>query len=181
MSCASKLLAMFRVRFDNGWEKWANGYSEIPASAGRSTVAGMTSPGSTPAPRAGAQPLPAVVPARRYHCYLVGANTQSRGRIGGGVTEHQMIGYSADMGVLEVTGPTSYRWGTQTTGAQPGTFRYDRASGRTAFGSGPYKPGQFRGEFGWDVTYNGKPVITLYGRSEKHGELRQHCLPEGAD
>ncbi len=171
-------VAMYKVRFADGTSSWRNAYTEITAPA-RAAGPGPRAPAGTQGTAARApgarRALPAAVPTGRYRCYLVAANTQYTMNVGGGVTEHQGVGYPSAMGVVEVTGPTTYRWGTQTTAAQPGAFRYDRASGRITFGAGPYRPAQFRGEFGWNAS-DGNAVITLYQKSQRNGELKQHCI-----
>jgi hypothetical protein len=164
-------IGLYKVQIGPGQEEWRNGYAQITAAAAArmgTTAAGRVA-GAT------ARALPAAVPQGRYRCYLVAANTQYMGNVGGGVTEHQMIGYSAGTGVLDVTGATSYRWGPIANNQQRGAFRYDRTSGRITFGVGPYKPDAFRAEFGWNAS-DGNAVITLYGKSQTDGELKQHCL-----
>ncbi|HEX8361569.1 MAG TPA: hypothetical protein VF613_15750 [Longimicrobium sp.] len=164
-------VAMYKVRFANGTTSWRNAYTEIKAPA-------RTPPPSPPAPAGGGRntpapgvrrALPAVVPVGRYHCYLEGAIDRYTLRTNG------VVDHGSSMGVLQVTGPSSYRWGTQTVAAQPGTFQYNRAGGRITFGAGPYRPAQFRGEFGWNES-NGKAVITLYQKTQRNGEMKQYCI-----
>ncbi len=131
---------------------------------------GVTGPGASetaargprPAPRetpAAAAPRaqgarPANLPTGRYRCY-------------------QALGYYSYMGMLDVTGATTYRFGGEGS-QRPGTLRYNRANGAITFVSGPLSPSQFKGQLGVGAN-DGRPLITLSIRDSKGRQSEGHC------
>jgi hypothetical protein len=116
-------------------------------------------PGPRPAPAQSAAPparpsRPASLPTGRYRCY-------------------QALGYYTYMGMLDVTGATTYRFGGEGS-QRPGTLRYDRASGRITFGPGPLPPSRFSGQLGVNGN-DGRPQITLSIKDSKGRESEGHC------
>jgi hypothetical protein len=105
------------------------------------------------APRAQASRA-ATLPMGRYRCY-------------------QALGYYTYMGMLDVTGSTTYRFGGEGN-QRTGTLRFDRGNGRITFTSGPLPASQFSGQLGVNGN-DGRPQITLTIKDSKGRESEGHC------